>query len=98
SFVNRGGSLPSNMVDEIGKIKQTLGGILSLNIVIVSPKRAIDGPGVDTAAGVLEIHCSTSVGLAGEPEGIRFTLGAPPFEFLFQQSTGTTLFHALDDD
>jgi hypothetical protein len=99
SFVNGGGRLASTMNDTIGNSKRTTGGVLSLNVVIVSPPKASAPPGTppDSAPGVLKIHCSLPGGQA-DTEGIEFNLSpAPTFVFNFVQSTGTSLFHVMDE-
>jgi hypothetical protein len=86
SFVNGGGSLVgTGLMDTIGDIKQTTGGVLTLNVHVVA---ATGGAG----DAVLEIHCVLPGGQA-DMEGVQLSL--PPR--LFLRSTGFTLFHVLDD-
>jgi hypothetical protein len=83
-FENLGGSLAGiGLIDGVGDINDTSGGILSLNIRL----RATSG---ETADGVLEVHCDLP-GSEPTPEGIRLKVG--PLDFV--QQSGTTLFHIL---
>ena len=85
SFTDLGGSLAhTGLTDTIGKLKQTTGGTLSLNI------RVAGAP----VTGVLEIHC-TLPGGRPDTEGVRLVVAQ--FGLDFRQTTGSTLFHALED-
>jgi hypothetical protein len=85
SFTNGGGSLAgTGLMDAIGRIDTTTGGVLSLNF------RVAGAP----VTGVLEIHC-TLPGGRPDTEGIRVVV--PQFGLDFKQTNGFTLFHALED-
>jgi hypothetical protein len=86
SFEDLGGSLEgTGLIDGIGELEDTDGGILSLNVHL----RATSG---EEADGVMEIHC-TLPGGEETTEGITLTVG--PFHFV--QKSGATLFHVLED-
>jgi hypothetical protein len=85
SFENLGGSLAGiGLIDAIGDIGDTSGGILSLKVHL----RAVSGQSAD---GVLEVHCDLPGG-GPTTEGIRLKVG--PLDFV--QQSGTTLFHILN--
>lgn len=86
SFESGGGSLVgTGLIDGIGRLNQTTGGVLSLDVHLV----AASGQKAD---GVLEVHCTLPGGRPGT-EGITLSVG--PFKFV--QDRGVTLFHALAD-
>jgi hypothetical protein len=86
SFEDLGGSLAgAGVIDGIGDIEDTSGGILSMKVHL----RATSG---ESADGVLEVHCELPGGEM-TPEGIRLKVG--PFDF--KQKSGATLFHVLQD-
>lgn len=89
-FQNLGGSLaPTGLVDGIGKIATTTGGILSLNVRFT----ATNG---QTANGVLEVHCQLPGSSPATEEGIVLTVTVAPGATLhFTQNGGFTLFHIL---
>jgi hypothetical protein len=85
SFQNHGGSLaPTGLVDGIGHITATTGGILSVNVRFT----ATTG---QTANGVLEVHCQLPGSSPTTEEGIVVTVET----FKFTQNGGFTLFHIL---
>ena len=85
SFKNGGGSLAgTGLTDTIGKLKQTTGGALSLNI------RVAGAP----VTAVFEIHCSLP-GSQPDKEGVRLVV--EQFGLDFTQTSGATLFHVLED-
>jgi hypothetical protein len=85
-FEDLGGSLVgAGLIDGIGDIEDTNGGILSMNVRL----RASTGQSLD---GVLAVHCELPGGEM-TPEGIRLKVG--PFDF--KQKSGATLFHILQD-
>jgi len=94
SFTSTGGSLDGSGVnDTIGKLSQTTGGVLSVNIQMLGLVTPVDA--------ALEIHCSLPGGLAGS-EGIRLVASQLGLDFKPPERGGgilfgSTLFHALDD-
>ncbi len=92
SFQNDGGSLvPTGLVDGIGHIEATTGGILSVNI-----QGFLDRGG--TVSAVLEVHCNLPGTSPAVEEGIVLTVSpAPGVTFHFTQNGGFTLFHILAD-
>jgi hypothetical protein len=89
SFVKPGGSLVGiSITDGIGRLDQTGGGKLSLNI-----RGILDGGG--TVDAVLGVDCTLPGGASGITEGI--TLTVPAFDLHFAHHGGSTLFHVLAD-
>jgi hypothetical protein len=86
SWEDLGGSLVgAGLIDGVGDIEDTNGGILSMNVHL----RASSGQTMD---GVLEVHCALPGG-GTTPEGIRLKVG--PLDF--KQKSGVTLFHILEE-
>jgi hypothetical protein len=92
SFVQPGGTLVGvPLKDGVGRLNQTTGGKLSVNIHgIIDAPPALKGGMVDAVLGV---DCHLPGGAAGITEGI--TLSVPGLNFV--QESGTTLFHVLED-
>jgi len=89
SFAKPGGSLVGTpLTDGIGRLNQTSGGMLSLNI-----RGVVDGGG--TVDAVLGVDCTLPGGATGITEGI--TLAVPTFGLNFVQHGGSTLFHVLEN-
>ena len=91
SFVNGGGSLAqTGLIDGIGKLTQTDGGILTMNVHAI-----VDAPFKGAVDGVLAVHCQLPGG-EETPEGVR--LSVLTFDFVQDSAEhGFTLFHVLDD-
>ncbi len=86
SFVNAGGSLVgTGLTDGIDELKNTTGGVLSLNVRLMPASGG-------SANGVLEVHCELP-GSRPVTEGIRLSV----LTFNFVQNSGATLFHILQD-
>jgi hypothetical protein len=94
SFVEPGGSLVGvPLKDGVGRLNQTTGGKLSVNIHgIVDAPPALKGAMVDAVLGV---DCHLPGGAADIKEGI--TLSVPALNINFVHDGGTTLFHVLED-
>jgi hypothetical protein len=92
SFQHLGGSLvPAGLVDGIGHIAATTGGILSLDI---HGFLASGG----TVNAVLNVHCNLPGASPATEEGVVLTVSpAPGVTFHFTQNGGVTLFHILTD-
>src|SRR5260370_29870163 len=87
SFVNGGGSLVgTGLTDGIDELKNTTGGVLTLNV----HAKATSGASADA---VLEVHCSLPGGKA-DTEGIRLTVG--PLKFV--QAGGPSLGPRLNNE
>ncbi len=85
SFQNLHGSLvPTGLIDGIGEITATTGGILTVSVHLVSNLGT-------TANGVLGIHCNLPGSMPTTEEGITLTV----LSFNFAQNGGATLFHVL---
>lgn len=85
SFSNGGGSLNGlGLTDTIGKLDQTTGGVLSLNMSVAGTP----------ITAVLEVHC-TLPGGQPDTEGVRVVVAQ--FGLDFRQTSGATLFHVLED-
>jgi hypothetical protein len=94
SFTSAGGTLAgAGLTDGIGEIEETSGGVLSLNVHLVSLRGGGMGPPVlpGVVDGVLTVNCSLPGSAPGIDEGI--TLAVASLKFV--QSGGNTLFHAL---
>ena len=85
SFSNGGGSLVgTGLMDAIGRLAETTGGVLALNIRVAGTP----------VSGVLEIHCALPGGRP-DMEGIRLVVAQ--FGLDFKQTSGATLFHSVED-
>ncbi len=88
SFQNAGGSLVgTGLTDTIGRLDQTTGGVLSLNVSLLPA-------GGTSHAAVLGVHCHLP---GSSPVGEGVTLSVPEFGLNFVQTSGGTLFHVLED-
>jgi len=90
SFKAAGGSLaPTGLIDGIGTIKQTMGGVLMMHVKAVASNGR-------TLSGVLGVHCALP--------GIEFlieegvTLSVPALNLNVTQAGGFTVFHVLQGE
>ncbi len=85
SFKAAGGSLVgTGLIDGIGTLKQTMGGVLLLQVALMPS-------GGGSLAGVLGVDCNLPGVKFQIEEGVTLAVG--PFEF--EQAGGATLFHVL---
>jgi len=90
SFKAAGGSLaPTGLIDGIGTIKQTMGGVLMMHVkAVASNGRAL--------SGVLGVHCALPGVEFHIEEGV--TLSMPGVNLNATQAGGFTLFHVLQGE
>jgi hypothetical protein len=92
SFETRGGSLAgAGLVDGIGEIAATTGGLLKLNVHVTGTRTPPFGGGPFTADAILEVHCHLPGSSGPSDEGIVVTVNGTTFT----QDGGATLFHVL---
>jgi hypothetical protein len=89
SFKKVGGTLVGiPLIDGIGELEDTTGGILTLNVLLAANSGA-------TAEGLLTVECSLPGGSPGIEEGITLSVRAGGTDYRFTQHGGATLFHVL---
>ena len=86
SFENAGGTLVgTGLIDGIGELEETTGGILSLDVRLLPSS----GGSVD---GILGVHCTLPGSTGSIKEGETLSVA----KLNFVQDTGDNLFHVLD--